>query len=293
MNELFPEVTVGLPVFNGERFIRQAIDSVLAQSFNDFELLISDNASTDGTSTICAGYAAQDNRIKFVRHATNRGAYSNFQFVTNHARGGLLVWLAHDDELGNEFLEVCSSHMRRKSSAVLVCGDFKVIDDSGSQVSAEVLVGIRENICWRKRCGEFYRYPISNAFYCIYGMMRTEVCKSILRELKEPKYMAQIELPILARFAAVGEIFSIPFMLRSYRRHNASLYHSEMNLHSQKSRLNRVISQHLHVARLRIDQMRVLLFSSLKPRIKGGVILDILRFYALCVIANMRRGFRA
>ena len=95
-----PAVTIGMPVYNGQRFIRQAIASVLAQTFADFELLISDNASTDGTGQVCAEFAARDSRIRFVRQNQNIGAFLNFRYVTDHAAAPLLVWLAHDDVAG-------------------------------------------------------------------------------------------------------------------------------------------------------------------------------------------------
>ena len=76
-----PKVSIGLPVYNGGEFIRAAIESILAQTFPDFELNISDNASTDETEAICRDYAAQDQRIRYVRQSTNLGAGANFKFV--------------------------------------------------------------------------------------------------------------------------------------------------------------------------------------------------------------------
>lgn len=92
-----PTVTVGMPVYNGERFIRDALDSLLAQTFTDFELLISDNASTDCTPAICAEYEARDPRIRCVRQSENIGAEANFKFVMNEARGEYFMWAACDD----------------------------------------------------------------------------------------------------------------------------------------------------------------------------------------------------
>ena len=86
-----------MPVYNGELFIRQAIDSLLAQTFSKFELIISDNCSTDDTEAICREYASRDQRIRYFRHSENRGAIFNFNFVLEQARGEYFMWAAHDD----------------------------------------------------------------------------------------------------------------------------------------------------------------------------------------------------
>lgn len=101
-----PRVSIGMPVFNGEQFIRSALDSLLGQSFHDFELIISDNASTDGTERICCEYAARDQRINYVRQPTNLGAAANFKFVLDEARGEYFMWAACDDTRSPDFIEL-------------------------------------------------------------------------------------------------------------------------------------------------------------------------------------------
>jgi glycosyltransferase involved in cell wall biosynthesis len=101
-----PKVSIGMPVFNGEPFIREALDSLLAQTFTDFELIISDNGSTDGTEKICREYAASDPRIRYVRQPENRGAVFNFQYVLTEARGEYFMWAAHDDIWDSRWVEV-------------------------------------------------------------------------------------------------------------------------------------------------------------------------------------------
>ena len=100
-----PQVSIGMPVYNGEPFIREALDSLLAQTFTDFELTISDNASTDGTEAICREYAAKDARIRYVRQTENRGAAANFQFVLDEAVGEYFMWAAADDVWAESFLQ--------------------------------------------------------------------------------------------------------------------------------------------------------------------------------------------
>ena len=94
-----PKLSIGLPVYNGERHLRRAIDSHLAQSFTDFELIICDNASTDRTEEICRYYASMDERVRYYRHATNTGAVWNFNHCFEIARGKYFKWSSHDDFL--------------------------------------------------------------------------------------------------------------------------------------------------------------------------------------------------
>ena len=99
-----PKVTIGLPVYNGELSLSQSIDSVLKQSFTDFELIISDNASTDSTLKICEKYLNKDSRITLVKQNKNIGPLWNFYFILEKARGNYFVWLADDDYWHPDFL---------------------------------------------------------------------------------------------------------------------------------------------------------------------------------------------
>ena len=100
-----PVVSIGLPVYNGEAVIARAIESLLGQSFSEFELIISDNASTDATADICKSYAANDNRIKYVRQPSNIGPAGNFRFVLDHSVGEYFMWAADDDVRSPDFLQ--------------------------------------------------------------------------------------------------------------------------------------------------------------------------------------------
>ena len=99
-----PKVSIGMPVYNSEVFIRDALDSLLAQTFTDFELIISDNASADDTEMICREYALKDKRIRYVRQAENRGAVANFQFVLDESVGDYFMWAAGDDIWSSTFI---------------------------------------------------------------------------------------------------------------------------------------------------------------------------------------------
>ncbi len=101
-----PVVTIGVPVYNGGPTLRQALDSLLTQTFRNFEVIISDNASTDGTESICREYAGRDARICYVRQATNIGPTANFKFVFDQARSEYFMWAACDDIRSPDYLEL-------------------------------------------------------------------------------------------------------------------------------------------------------------------------------------------
>lgn len=102
-----PRVSIGIPVYNGENYLEQALDSILAQSFQDFEVIISDNASTDRTEEICRAYAKKDARVRYHRNEKNIGSGKNFNQVFELAKGEYFKWTAHDDVCGPGFVESC------------------------------------------------------------------------------------------------------------------------------------------------------------------------------------------
>ena len=100
-----PILTIGLPVYNGGDTLKRSIDSLLAQTFTDFELIISDNASTDSTSDICSEYEKKDNRIKHVRHNKTTNHMVNWRFPVQHAKGKYFMWASDDDYWEKQFVE--------------------------------------------------------------------------------------------------------------------------------------------------------------------------------------------
>jgi len=102
-----PLLSIALPVYNGERYLAEAIDSILAQTFADFELILCDNASTDKTEQICLDYAKRDPRVRYHRNATNLGVAGNFNKGFELARGVYFKWAAYDDLMAPEYLARC------------------------------------------------------------------------------------------------------------------------------------------------------------------------------------------
>lgn len=98
MNERAPKLSIGLPVYNGEKYLPDALDDLLGQDYEDFELIISSNASTDGTDEICREYASKDRRVSHSRNDCNIGATPNWNRVAQLAHGEFFKWAMHDDE---------------------------------------------------------------------------------------------------------------------------------------------------------------------------------------------------
>jgi glycosyltransferase involved in cell wall biosynthesis len=126
-----PRVSLGLPVYNGEEFLSEAIESILCQTFGDFELVITDNASTDSTPEICRRYQSADGRIRVYRNETNLGASRNFNLAFQLSRAKLFRWAAADDLLEPTCLERCVEVLDADPSVILSHTDVKIIDGEG------------------------------------------------------------------------------------------------------------------------------------------------------------------
>lgn len=129
-----PKVSIGLPVYNGERYLRGAIDSILAQTFRDFELILCDNASTDGTAAICRDYTARDSRVRYRRNERNVGACRNFNLCVELASGEYFKWAAYDDAHAPEYLARCVEVLDRDPSVVVSHSQIRIIDERGRPV---------------------------------------------------------------------------------------------------------------------------------------------------------------
>jgi glycosyltransferase involved in cell wall biosynthesis len=123
-----------MPVYNGERFLPEALGSLLSQTFADFELVVSDNDSTDRTAEIVLAAVAGDPRVRYHRNAANVGAAPNFNLVLELARGELFMWAASDDLWHPEYIRSLVSLLRESPEAVLAFCDFDNIDEEGRSV---------------------------------------------------------------------------------------------------------------------------------------------------------------
>jgi glycosyltransferase involved in cell wall biosynthesis len=121
--------TIALPVYNGEDYLAQTLASILSQTYGDFELIISDNASTDRTTAICREFAARDRRIRYHRQPHNLGASANFNRSRELATGEYFKWAAHDDLLEPGYLAQCIAALDADPDAILCQSVVKIVDD--------------------------------------------------------------------------------------------------------------------------------------------------------------------
>lgn len=135
-NHKAPQVSIGLPAYNNQAHIHETIDSLLIQSYTDFELIISDNASTDDTGAICLDFAARDARIRYVRQADNCGALANFQFVLDLSVGEFFMWSAADDIHSPNWVEVLVKLLGDNPHAVMAFGQVKYINFHSNLISS-------------------------------------------------------------------------------------------------------------------------------------------------------------
>lgn len=131
-----PRLTVGLPVYNSEQYVAESIESLLGQSYTDFELVISDNASTDDTPGICQRYAKQDGRIRYYRQPKNVGLAPNHNFCATQARGDLFKWAAGDDLYHRDLLSRCVEVLDERPEVVLVHSYTALIDAESNMYRA-------------------------------------------------------------------------------------------------------------------------------------------------------------
>ncbi len=121
-----------MAIYNGAAFVEQALAGLCKQSFGEFTLLVSDNASTDGTSEILRAWAARDSRITVHRHDVNIGATANFRYVLDQTRTEYVLWHAHDDWVAPNYLEELIRIMRADADCGLACGAIIEVDPRGA-----------------------------------------------------------------------------------------------------------------------------------------------------------------
>jgi glycosyltransferase involved in cell wall biosynthesis len=201
-----PTVSIGLPVHNGATFVAEAIESILAQSFADFELVVSDNASTDCTPEICRGYAAADRRIRFYRQETNIGAAPNFNLVFHRSSGKYFKWAAHDDLIHPSYLEACLAVLEAQPDAVLCQSLVEIVDrDHGErEVYDHTAFGSARPAPSKRLAARLRARPCTD----IFGLIRREALQdtALIADHVGADRTLLIELALRGRFAAVPQV---------------------------------------------------------------------------------------
>ena len=207
-----PLVSIGVPVYNGENYLREALASLVAQDYENFELIISDNGSTDATAAICQEFAERDSRIRYVRQEENRGSPWNFKFVANEARGKYFMWAAHDDLWGATFASKCVALLEKHPQAVLCCTEINFIDGAGKP--SIHYAGYKNIETLRMRPAERIHELIAlSGWFAVYGLMRREALQKISLGLGTYGYDVVLLLELLLQ----GEFVKVPEALFSFR----------------------------------------------------------------------------
>lgn len=203
-----PLVSIGMPVYNGDKSIREALDSLLAQDYENFELIISDNVSTDRTAEICQEYLAKDKRIRYYLNETNLGAVRNFNRVFELSTGKYFAWAAHDDLWDPTYIRKCVRVLEGNPSVVLCCTSLTFIDEDGRLRDIEY-EGYDNPDLSSPDIHERVRILIlRDGWFAIYGLIRADALKrtGLARKVYGWDVVLLMELCLLGAFAKVPEV---------------------------------------------------------------------------------------
>jgi glycosyltransferase involved in cell wall biosynthesis len=208
-----PPISVGVPVYNGEKYLRVALDALLKQTFADFEIIICDNASTDATQAIAQEYAARDPRIRYVRSAKNIGANGNFHYVFTLARGQYFQWNSVDDYFAPVYLEKCKAVLDSDAGAVLCCAKVSVIDEAGAIIEQSKDAQELPQTSAAERFKQKFAQDSRNN--TLYGLIRSEV----LRKTKVVENYTGSDNVLMEHLALYGRFREVPDYLFFRRTH--------------------------------------------------------------------------
>ena len=218
-----PDITLGLLVYNGEQYVAQTIESILSQTYSDFELLISDNDSSDNTEQVCRSFAERDSRITYIRQRKNIGAMANFNFLASLAQTRFFKWCAADDVLEPTYLASCIEFLQSNPDYVLCHSSTRTIGFDGRELPNDIIKpsGASERV----PNGMIEPYPPwqrfrdvllgSTAVMDLWGVIRTE--QLLDTGLLRPH--VGYEKVMLAALSLRGRFAELPQKLFSYRIH--------------------------------------------------------------------------
>lgn len=212
-----PRVTIGLPVYNGERYLAETLESILQQDFDDFELIISDNASTDSTWDICRQYADDDPRIRLFRNETNVGAAANYNATVAHARGVMFKWAAYDDLLAPAMLSSCVDALDANGDDVLLAYPQTMLINGAGTIIGPYHDGLdlRSDRAYRRVATFARNWSLCNA---VMGVFRTQA----LRRTGLIRPYVSSDIVLLAEVAARGRVVEVEGRMFFRRLHERS-----------------------------------------------------------------------
>lgn len=211
-----PKVSIGLPIYNGEKFLAQTLDSLLAQTYLNIELIISDNGSTDRTPEICRAYAARDKRIRFYRSEENRGAAWNFNRTFKLATGEFFKWAAHDDLCQPLYLEKCVQAMEAEPDIVLCFPRLVDIDEYGQPLRSRRSQNVSSSASAHQRFAMLIQ--MNHTCEEVFGLARTE----ILGQTGLIGAYSDSDRVLLSHLGLFGRLHEVPEELFLHRLHAGS-----------------------------------------------------------------------
>lgn len=217
-----PRVTVGVPAYNAQRYLPLALDSLVAQTYQDIEILVVDNASTDSTPDIVQRYAERDPRIRYVRNPENIGAGRNFKRCLELARTEYFRWQSADDLSAPTFVERCVAVLDREPDVIQAYPRTILIDENGNELAKyDDPIETLSDSPRERYLHVMNNLGLVNAYY---GVMRTE----LLRRTGVHGAYLGADLIVQAEIALYGKIRAIPEYLYFRRMHAEA--HSAMTL---------------------------------------------------------------
>jgi glycosyltransferase involved in cell wall biosynthesis len=207
-------VSIGIPVYNGARFLATSLESLLAQTYEDIEFVISDNGSSDETEEICLEAASRDARITYLRSPTNRGASWNYRNVADQTSGRYFKWATHDDLLAPTYIERCVAVLEEAPPSVaLVYPRTRIIDEHGSTVrDYDDNLDIRDPMPHQRLGRLVANIVMSNASF---GLIR----RSTIDRSRLLDSFPSADYVMMAEFAMLGQFWEIPESLFFRREH--------------------------------------------------------------------------
>lgn len=208
------KLSIGLPVFNGEKYIKEALNSILNQTYQDFELIILDNASTDQTPQICREYASLDNRIRYYRNKKKLGASANHNKVFKLSRAKFFKWAAHDDVFDPDFILRCVGVLERDSSIVLCHSKTGCIDECGKLVGHYNYKARIDSQKTHERFGDLISEQY-DSWVLLFGVIRSS---SLERTSLFGPFIGS-DRNLLAELSLIGRMYEFPKYLFFRRSH--------------------------------------------------------------------------
>jgi glycosyltransferase involved in cell wall biosynthesis len=214
-------ISIGIPVFNGEKYLEEALRSNLNQTYDNLELIISDNASTDRTESICRDYQALDRRIQYVKNEANIGAAQNYNQLFALSTGSFFRWSNADDVVHPMLVEKLSAALSERDDVAIAFGRTQLIDADGNAI--EEYEG-DEEIADDRPSSRYQRFYFQNGLTnIIYGLMRSAAMKNT--ELMGSGKLPAGDINFLAAMSLEGKFVGVPEVL-FYRRIHAAAFSS-------------------------------------------------------------------